>query len=75
MNLFRFPLNILVVGVLIYVSKSIVDFPHQQIDRFSHPTIFQVCASWLFVAFLCCYRLMTLSSNAPPQVIDVSGEI
>jgi chromate transport protein ChrA len=58
MNLFRVPLNVLVVFVLIFI------------ERFNNHTVFLICAFWLGVATLAGYRLLQLTTQKSP-IIDV----
>jgi len=59
MNLFRVPLNLLVVLVLIFI------------ERFDNHTVFVICGFWLTVAVFAAYRLMQATSVPPVKIIDI----
>jgi len=61
MNLFRVPLNVLVVAVLNYI------------ENFSHETIFMVCGVWLGVSTMCLVIMSRLPTHTSVVVAD--GEV
>jgi len=58
MNLFRVPLNVLVVLILIFV------------ERFANHTVFLICTFWLAAGAGAAYKLSSvISAAAPPPVV------